>query len=57
MESNPQRCNKQRLGIARTGCNATVLSSSFTSEVLFIQTNNYTLKQLKYELRFGGCNN
>jgi len=57
MESNPQRCNKQRLGIARTGCNATVSPLSFTSEVSSIQTNNYTLKQLKYELRFGGCNN
>ena len=57
MESNSQRFNKQRLGIARTGCNATVPSSSFTSEVLSIETNNYTLKQLKYELRFGVCNN
>jgi len=57
MESNPQRFNKQRLGIARTGCNATVPSSSFTSEVLSIETNNYTLKQLKYQLRFGCCSN
>ena len=45
MESKSQRFNKQRLGIARTGCNATVPLSSFTSEVLSIETNNYTLKK------------
>jgi hypothetical protein len=44
MESNPQGFNKQRLGVARTGSNATVPSSSFTSEVSCIETNNYTLK-------------
>jgi len=57
MESKSQRFNKQRLGIARTGCNVTVPSSSFTSEVLSIETNNYTLKKMKYKLRFDGCNN